>query len=321
MTNIKEVAKQAGVSPSTVSRVINNHPYVNIEKKNKVLQVIEKLNYIPNINAIHLKKGITNLIGVVIPFSNHPYFSQLIQGISEEAIKINKKIVLFQTSYDKDQEIDALEMLKLKQLDALIICSRNISIEIIEPYLKYGPISLFENIDDSTFHTSYIDHYASFKKSLYHLYEQGHRQIGCVVNRKNSSSSIQRISAYKDFCIEKNIDLNDKNIFDGYVLLEDGNKLSQVITKLDTPPTALLISGDYIAAGFYLSLTETQRQQISIIGFEDQEISKLLNITTVKVPLKEIGKSLFKQLDNKQVTNYLFNTQLIIRNSVHKISN
>lgn len=102
MTNLKEVAKRAGVSPSTVSRVINNHPYVNEEKRQKVLDTIEELNYIPNINAIHLKKGKTNLIGVVLPFSNHPYFSQLIQGISEEAIKSNKKIVLFQTAYDTD---------------------------------------------------------------------------------------------------------------------------------------------------------------------------------------------------------------------------
>ncbi|MGK9043328.1 LacI family DNA-binding transcriptional regulator [Mammaliicoccus vitulinus] len=320
MTNLKEVARKAGVSPSTVSRVINNHPYVNEEKRNSVLQVIDEMNYIPNINAIHLKRGKTNLIGVVIPFSNHPYFSQLIQGISEEAIKLDKKIVLFQTSYDTDQEIDALEMLKLKQLDALIICSRNISLTIIEQYIEYGPISIFENITHSKLRTSYIDHYQSFLTALNHLYEHGHRNISCAINRKNSTSSIERIAAYKDFCEEKSLAYNDHNIYENYVLLEDGYDLSKEIQKLLNPPSAIIVSGDNTAAGLLLSLNDNLKENLSIIGFENHKISKLLNLTTIEIPLINIGKSLFNQLYDKSISNQLFETRLIERKSVKNIN-
>ncbi|MBL0847196.1 LacI family DNA-binding transcriptional regulator [Mammaliicoccus fleurettii] len=320
MTNLKEVARKAGVSPSTVSRVINNHPYVNEEKRNRVLQVIEEINYIPNINAIHLKKGKTNLIGVVIPFSNHPYFSQLIQGISEEAIKLNKKIVLFQTSYDNDQEIDALEMLKLKQLDALIICSRNISLNIIEQYVEYGPISIFEDITHSKLRTTYIDHYKAFYTALNHLYEHGHRNISCAINRKNSTSSLLRIAAYKDFCKEKSLTFNKKMIYENYVLLEDGYILAKDLNKSPTPPSAIIVSGDNTAAGLLLSINNDAKEHLSIIGFENHKISEMLNLTTIEIPLINIGKSLFNQLYDNNITHHFFETKLIKRNSVKNIN-
>lgn len=320
MTNLKEVAKRAGVSPSTVSRVINNHPYVNEKKRQKVLDTIEELNYIPNINAIHLKKGKTNLIGVVLPFSNHPYFLQLIQGISEEAIKSNKKIVLFQTAYDTDQEIDALGMLKLKQIDALIICSRNISLNIVEQYIEYGPISIFENISNSKFRTTFIDHYNAFKQALNHLYNNGHRHIACAINRRNSTSSILRIKAYKDFCSENALPFNDQDIYENFVLLEDGQRLAQEIDNKENPPTAIVVSGDNTAAGLFISLNDEQKKNISIIGFENHKISKLLDLTTIEIPLFQIGKSLFNQLYEDKLNNYLFETKLIKRNSVSKLN-
>lgn len=320
MPNLNDVAKKAGVSPSTVSRVLNNHPYVNKEKREKVLQVIKDINYIPNINAIHLKTGKTHLIGVIIPFSSHPYFSKLIQGISEEAIKMNKKIVLFQTAYDLDQELDALEMLKLKQLDGLIICSRNISLNIINDYLQYGPISIFENTDHTNLHSTYIDHYEAFLKALNHLYDYGHRHIGCVVNRTKSTSSIQRIQAYKDFCKNKELTFDPQNIFENYVLLEDGNKLCKKLESLTHPPTAIIVTGDSTAAGLILSINDDLKQRLSIIGFENHEISNLVNLTTVEIPLLQIGRHLFKQLYNTSISHTSFETKLIQRESVKNLN-
>src|SRR5690606_34576394 len=104
-------AKMAGVSVTTVSRVLNNHPYVSEEKRAAVLQAMERVNYQRNINAVHLSTGKTLLIGVAVPFTNHPYFGLLVEGIANEAIKNNYKLVLFQTNYEKDREIEALKML------------------------------------------------------------------------------------------------------------------------------------------------------------------------------------------------------------------
>jgi DNA-binding LacI/PurR family transcriptional regulator len=124
MANIKDLAKMAGVSKTTVSRVLNNHPYVSEVKKNAVLEAIQSTNYQKNINAVHLSKGNTQLMGVVLPFSDHPYFAQLLKGIAKQAFNHNYKLVLFQTDYIESKEREALQMLKQKQIDSLIICYR-----------------------------------------------------------------------------------------------------------------------------------------------------------------------------------------------------
>src|SRR5690554_5152411 len=85
MTNIKDLAKRAGVSVTTVSRVLNQHPYVSEAKRIKVERAIDETGYLQNMNAVHLSKGKTNVIGVILPFLDHPYFAQVLIGISEKA--------------------------------------------------------------------------------------------------------------------------------------------------------------------------------------------------------------------------------------------
>lgn len=145
MTNIKDLAKMAGVSVTTVSRVLNNHPYVSKEKRNAVLAAIKESNYEQNINAVHLSKGKTQMIGVVLPFSDHPYFALLLKGIAKQALENNYKLVLFQTDYMESRELEALQMLKQKQIDSLIICSRTCEWSVIQEYLSYGTIVLCED--------------------------------------------------------------------------------------------------------------------------------------------------------------------------------
>ncbi|MER2256753.1 MAG: LacI family DNA-binding transcriptional regulator, partial [Priestia megaterium] len=112
MTNIRDIAKKAGVSVSTVSRVLNHHPYVKEEKRRLVEQVIHELNYEQNINAVHLSKGKTNMIAVVLPFINHPYFSLLLEGVASQALEKHYQLVICQTNYDVKKEEEALHMLK-----------------------------------------------------------------------------------------------------------------------------------------------------------------------------------------------------------------
>lgn len=165
-------------------------------------------------------------------------------------------------------------MLKLKQIDALIICSRNISLNIVEQYIEYGPISIFENISNSKFRTTFIDHYNAFKQALNHLYNNGHRHIACAINRRNSTSSILRIKAYKDFCSENALPFNDQDIYENFVLLEDGQRLAQEIDNKENPPTAIVVSGDNTVAGLFISLNDEQKKTYLLLGLK---IIKYLN--------------------------------------------
>src|SRR4051812_35852129 len=106
MTNITEIARNANVSRTTVSRVLNNHPYVKPEKRKAILQAMKELNYVPNFNAVNLSKGKTNVLGVIVPKISHPFFSNLIEGISKECNKHNYSLLVHQTNNDPVQELE-----------------------------------------------------------------------------------------------------------------------------------------------------------------------------------------------------------------------
>src|SRR4051794_5673705 len=178
MANIIDLAKMAGVSKTTVSRVLNNHPYVSEEKKNAVLEAIKMTNYHKNINAVHLSRGKTQLMGVVLPFSDHPYFALLLKGVAKQAFENNYKLVLFQTDYRESREKEALQMLEQKQIDSLIICSRTCELSMIEEHLQFGQIVLCENVKGEKLSSTYVNHYKIFFDALEYLYHKGHRKIG-----------------------------------------------------------------------------------------------------------------------------------------------
>ncbi|MEH7255456.1 LacI family DNA-binding transcriptional regulator, partial [Neobacillus niacini] len=205
MANIKDLAKMAGVSKTTVSRVLNNHPYVSEEKKNAVLKAIQLTNYQKNINAVHLSTGKTQLIGVILPFSDHPYFAQLLKGIAKQALDNNYKLVLFQTDYLESREREALQMLKQKQIDSLIICSRSCDLSVIEEHLQFGQIVLCEMSKGKKLSSTYVDHYKIFFSALEYLYHKGHRKIGYCISRKTGTNSGYREKAYRDFVKKYNL--------------------------------------------------------------------------------------------------------------------
>ncbi|WP_028400680.1 LacI family DNA-binding transcriptional regulator [Ectobacillus panaciterrae] len=319
MTNIRDIAKMAGVSVTTVSRVINHEPYVSEEKRAAVWNAIEKSNYQKNINAVHLSKGKTFLIGVAIPFSNHPYFGLLVEGIAAEAVKNNYKLVLFQTNYEKDRELESLDMLKHKQIDALIICSRISEWNTIDDYVSYGPIVLGEDARGKQVSSTFINHYTSFSIALEYLYNKGHKKIGYCIGRRSGTNSKQRELAYRDFLVKYNEPFQPHYIFDECFNFEDGERVVQYLKNMSNPPSALLVSSDQVAAGI---VTCCKDQNISIpnklalIGFDNQPIAKIMNITTIEIPLVEVGRKLFLQATHNNISHEEIAVRLIERLTV-----
>ncbi|MRN57300.1 LacI family DNA-binding transcriptional regulator [Paenibacillus monticola] len=296
MANIKDIAKLAGVSVTTVSRVINGHPYVSTLKKEAVQRAMEMENYERNINAVHLSKGKTNLIGVVVPSIRRPYFGMVVEGIADEAIKDNYKLVLIQTNYEVEREMDALMMLKLKQIDALIICSKTSGWDVVEEYIQYGPIIILEDARGTKLSSIFIDHYQIFSNALAYLRSKGHHKIGYCLARRSSPNSARREAAYRDFYTNLQEDYDPNYIFYDCVHLEDGEWIMQRIVGMEDPPTALLVTSDQVAAGILTYCQENNirvPEDLAIVGFDNQPIAKVLHITTFEIPIVEIGRKLF----------------------------
>ncbi|MEK5266881.1 MULTISPECIES: LacI family DNA-binding transcriptional regulator [unclassified Heyndrickxia] len=319
MTNIRDLAKMAGVSVTTVSRVLNNHPYVSEEKKNAVLKAVKATRYHKNINAVHLSKGKTKLIGVVLPFTDHPYFSLLLKGIAKQALEYNYKLLLFQTDYMESRETEALQMLQQKQIDGLIICSRACSMRKIEEYLPFGPIALCECVKGGEISSTYIDHYKIFMDALEFLYRKGHTKIGYCIGRKSGTNSRNREKAYWDFHKKYHLPHHPEYIFDQCYDYADGEMVLSRVKEMDPPPTALLVTSDQVAAGIVISCNKQQisiPDELAIIGFDNEPIARMLNITTIDIPLVEMGRNLVRQVLRKEIKNKEISVKLIERGTV-----
>lgn len=202
MANIKEIARLANVSVSTVSRVLNHHPYVSEEKRKLVHQVIKELDYTPNRTAIDLIRGKTHTVGVILPYSDHPCFDKIVNGITKAAFQQEYATTLLPTNYNPAIEIKYLELLRTKKIDGLIITSRANDWNSIIAYQEYGPIIACEDTGDIDVPCAYNDRKAAYTESFHYLKSRGHESIAftCVREADKSPSTADKAAAYKAAC-------------------------------------------------------------------------------------------------------------------------
>lgn len=297
MTNIREIARLAGVSVSTVSRVINNHPYVRQDKREAVLRIMEELDYSPNVNAVHLSRGKTSMIGVVLPTINHPYFSELLEGIAEEAIKHDIQLVLFQTGYNEKKELEALEQLRGHLIDGVIFCSRALDFDLLMNYKGIGPIVLCEDADQKAFPAVSINHVEAFNLGLDYLFTNGHKKIAICLGRLEGTNSRKRIEAYKGKLKKSGQKLRSDWMIGNCLMIEDGKKVFDLYLKWSEKPTAFLVGNDQVAAGLKTEAIKSGMKipdEMAIISFDNHPVSELMDITTIEIPTKQLGISAFK---------------------------
>lgn len=125
MANIRDIAKHAGVSVSTVSRVLNDYPYVSNEKKLKVLAAMGALNYIPNHLAVNLSLGKSRVIAVVFPWITNSYYLRILEGAIKQASKYAYHIIVIETHYEEAEELKVLDMLKHRSIDGIIFITKD----------------------------------------------------------------------------------------------------------------------------------------------------------------------------------------------------
>ncbi|WP_368503447.1 LacI family DNA-binding transcriptional regulator [Alkalihalophilus sp. As8PL] len=301
MTTIREIAKFAGVSVATVSRVLNNHPYVSQEKKAAVSHAVEKLNYSRNLKAIQLSNKHSNLVGIILPKIDLPYFSKIVEGLAEEARNLHLQLVLIQSNYDIEKEREALELLRGHLMDGIIFCSRAISLSEVRAYQEFGPIILLEDTDQDDFYSISIPHDHAFTYGLDYLYSKGHKKIAIALNRIDGTNSKKRIQAYESMMQRIKEPIRTEWIFDQCLSIEDGASLMDKYMALNDKPTAFLTTNDQIAAGVLLAADKHQLkipQDLAVLSFDNQEISKVMDLSTISIPIKEMGQSAMRALFN-----------------------
>ena len=306
MANIREIARKAGVSVTTVSRVLNNHPYVSPAKREAVLKSVEELDYSRNLNAVHLSMGKTNMVGIVIPTINHPYFAGLLEGIAEEAKKNSIQLVLFQTDYKHDKELDALEQLRGGLIDGVIFCSRALQFDLLLKYQSNGPIVICEDADQQEFPSVSIEHVKAFNLGLDYLVSKGHRKIAICLSRLEGTNSKKRISVYEEKLKLIGEPVKKEWILSDCLMMEDGKNVLAKYTDWVDKPTAFLVANDQVAVGFIAEVVKNGLRvpdDIAIISFDNHPVAEIMGITSIEIPAKQLGIAAFSAYIQKTMNN------------------
>ena len=310
MVNIRQIAKISGYSVSSVSRVINNHPYVSSETREKILKVMKDLDYAPSIVAQELSSGNTYKIGVVIPHTRHPYFTQLLNGMMDAAQESRYNLLLLPSQYDIDLEMSYLEQLRGHGFDHLIFTSRSVSLETIMSYTKYGNILCCEETNQSQLSSVYVDRTAASIEAFRWLQERNLDKIALLFTRADKKSLTYRsiLSAYKEVFQEKQPPL----ILDGIACEQDGYEAAQQLQKRPEL-TCIFTNGDDVAAGISRYYQEKKLKLPCIIGQENLLVGRLMGIPTIDNKSYLLGRKCFQPAISTEKRTIVLQSEFIPR--------
>jgi LacI family transcriptional regulator len=300
----KDVAKLAGVSEATVSRVFNNVGPLREETKRKVLQAAEELNYHPNAIAQSFARGKSNNIGVIVPYlpkvnlmSTH-YFSELLSGIGAKLGKMGYGLLLLFQSPDEPK--DYVQLFRSQKVDGCIILgSKDVpgEVEALEKLHQMNlPYCLVnQTFSGHTFHSIDADHFTGSYQAVTSLLNKGFNQIIFLNGPMEFSNSIERLKGYKEAMIKAGIQPNPEFMFQGNYSRKSGFQAAAHIAPLLTDIKAIFAANDRMAIGLMQGLSEQGYQagrDYALIGYDDSEISRMTSppLSTVKVPLFEMGQ-------------------------------
>lgn len=298
---LTDVAKKAGVSPTTVSRVINNYGYLSKQTKNKVYQAMKELNYQPNSLARSLQGKRTNLVGVIIPSIDNPFFAELVANIEKKLFEKNYKMILCNANYNKNKEQEYLRMLIANQVDGIITGTHNLD---IAEYDKVGlPIISFDRTLSDQIPIVSCDNYQGGQLATNELYNAGCRHIAFLGNPYSiSNPTNERLQAYQD-TISK---LGLKSYIHTVKFSESAAlKTASVRQLLEQHTIDGIFCSDDLTALLVLQEAKKEKidipHQLKVIGFDGTKLIQTYypELSTIVQPIAEIAELLTDLLYQK----------------------
>ncbi len=326
MVTIKDVARHAGVSVATVSRVINDAETVKEATRDKVQQAITQLQYSPNLLGRNLRTLRTKRVLVIVDTISNQFFSRVVKGIEEEAKEHGYSVMICTTRGNKQQLLSYLSLLQAKTMDGAIITCGELAVEELVAFAADNPIvCACEPILNANITNVSIDDFKASYDATSFLIERGHRRIAVVSTPTGHTSSTKREAGYRKALQDHNIDVDERLIYrEGYTY-KAGQRTAAKLLQ-DTLPDAVYAFSDATAVGLVKVLTEAGKcvpDDISVMGFDNTAVSEMYlpSITTVGQPQQQIGKTAMKllmdQMNGEKTTQQTFlNHEIICRHSV-----
>ena len=327
---IRDVAKTAGVSVSTVSRVLNGKVDVAKETKNHILEVIDDLGYSTNLAARSMRSQKKNLIGLIMPDIAYPYAIEIMKGVNQ-AIAESEFDLLVYTSGDVRKrghvtsEQKYITLLAKSISDGVIVVAPVASeYNIDKPIVSIDPVMKHPH-----YPAVHATNYEGSLEAMEYLIGLGHRRIGFIGGRVELESANRRLSGYRDALEKTGIPIDEQLIVSGDYTTKTGIEGGQRLLMLEDRPTAIFASNDQMAMGVY-QIAEKMGLSIpndfSLVGFDNIPESKYLGLTTIDQFILKMGytatQMLIKIINEIPLEKQTFKmkTQLVVRNSCRQCS-
>lgn len=336
MATIKDVAKMAGVSTTTVSHVINKTRFVAKETEEAVMQAIKSLKYSPSAVARSLKVNTTKSIGMIVTTSESPYFAEIIHAVEDHCYRQGYSLFLCNTQNDPEKIKNHVEMLAKKRVDGLLVmCSEYTqhSLDVLSGFssvpmvvMDWGPNVDTDIIEDNSFTGGYI--------ATKHLIDCGHKAIGLIAGELDKTTAKTRYEGFVKAMNEANLPIYENWIMEGFFEPEDGYECMNKILSQNSLPTAVFCCNDVMALGAISAITEKGLRvpdDISIIGYDNIHSSRFYAppLTTIHQSKSRLGAQavnlLFERIANKDNENHekhriAIHPELVLRKSVRTLA-
>ena len=329
MPTITDVAREARVSASTVSHVINETRYVSDEVKQRVHAAMEALNYQPNVIARSLRTRETLTVGVVVSDVTNPFFTSIVRAIEDEVLKQGYNIILCDTDEKPEREQAYLRLLMGRRVDGLIVAPSSGNADLLRSAIESGlPVVLLDrSIPGLTADVVLSDNESGAFDAVSYLIGIGHRRIGIIAGRLEVSTGADRMAGYVRAIRTHGIPA-DESLIEVAKFKRDiaYDKTMKMLNRAE-PPTALFVCNNVMTAGTMAALKAAGKkvpEDISVIGFDDSEWAALMDppLTVVAQPIVELGtraaQTLMRRISRGRVKTpraVVLKPELILRDS------
>lgn len=328
MTTIHDVARQAGVSATTVSHVLNDSRYVSDDLRARVLDAVEALHYTPNRMAVGLRRKQSLIIGLVVPDNTNPFFALVARAIEDTAFAQGLSVILCNSDSNADKEQFYINALIEQRVDGIVLVATTTSPKPIEPLLARNvPLVLIDrDLPGATVDKVLSDNLGGGMLATRHLLALGHRRIACITGPSQASPSASRVTGYHKALEEVGVLADDNLVVRGAFDFNSGYAATAALLQHADPPSAIFACNDLMAVGALRAAVAAGvavPQQLSIVGFDDIPLAAYVapRLTTVAQDQRCLGSLAAELLlarirgNERPGVVHLCPTQLVVRES------
>lgn len=299
---IKDVAKAAGVSVATVSRVLNNSAAVSEAAAEQVNNAVSELGYSPNFLGRNLRKCTTNVILAILPSTEQTFYSEIIRGMQSVAFEQGYNVLLSTSNCICSVEMSLLNMLANRTADAAVLFGSKLELDALKELNERHYIALCcERVENSGVLTVTVDDEAGAYDAVTNIIKKGHKKIAMISTAFKSSSSNDREKGYRKALKDNGILIREDYIYKGTYNYQDGETAFKYFMSLEAHPTAIFCISDLMAASTIKQAVHdgyTVGEDISVCGFDNIIMSSMFvpGITTIEQPCFKIGRTVVEKL-------------------------